>query len=304
VLGGQASQQGSLVAPDRLRFDFTHSKSLTVEEIEQIEDLVNAKVVEDIPLGTTLEDLAAAKSRGVTALFGEKYEDRVRVVDIGGFSQELCGGTHCRSTGQIGSFAITAESAIQAGVRRIEAVTRKRALERVQQQRRVLKETAAILKVAETEIPKRIAQLQKDLKEAKKGGAAREGADLQSSAKDLLATAAVAPFGKVIVARVEMSAEQLAELADLLRHNRTGVAGMIAASDGERVFLVAFASRDLAEQKRVHAGDLVKKIAPIVGGGGGGRPDLAQAGGKDPSRLDEALAAARGLLQDALSKPA
>jgi alanyl-tRNA synthetase len=300
VLGAQATQQGSLVAPDRLRFDFTHQKALSTEEIEQIEDLVNAKVVEDIALGTTVEDLEAAKGRGVVALFGEKYDDRVRVVDIGGFSQELCGGTHCRATGQIGAFAITAESAIQAGVRRIEAVTRAAAVRRLQSQRRLLRETASILRASEGDVPKRVAQLQEQLKDAKKGAGARAGGDLQTTAKDLLEKARAAGSAKVVVARLDVPSDQLAPLADLLRNNRSGVAGLVAAAEGEKVSLVAFASRDLVEKKTVHAGDLVKKIASLVGGGGGGRPDLAQAGGRDPSKLDAALAEAESLLTRAL----
>jgi alanyl-tRNA synthetase len=302
VLGDQATQQGSLVAPDRLRFDFTHAKALTLEEIEKIEDLVNAKIVEDVTLGTTVEELAAAKARGVTALFGEKYDDRVRVVDIGGFSKELCGGTHCRATGQIGAFTITSESAIQAGVRRIEAVTRGAALARLQQQRRLLRESAALLKTAETELPKRIGQLQSQLKDARKGGDGGRGAsDLQGVVRDLLASAVVAGPAKVVVAHVDAPPDQLAALADLLRNNRQGVAGLLAATEDGKVSLVAFASRDLVERKLVHAGDVVKRVAPLVGGGGGGRPDLAQAGGKDASKLAQALEDARATLIKALS---
>jgi alanyl-tRNA synthetase len=302
VLGGQATQQGSLVAPDRLRFDFTHAKALTLEEIEQIEDLVNGKIVEDIQLGTTLEDLSAAKARGVTALFGEKYDERVRVVDIGGFSQELCGGTHCRATGQIGAFAIVSESAIQAGVRRIEAVTRGVALKRLQQQRRLLRESATLLKTAEAELPRRIAQLQTQLKDARKGGEApKAGGDLKALARELLQAAVVLGTSRVVAARVDLPSDQLAPLADLLRHGGPGIAGMIASSEGGKIALVAFASRDLVERKAVHAGDVVKRVAPIVGGGGGGRPDLAQAGGKDASRLDEALQEARGILEKSLA---
>jgi alanyl-tRNA synthetase len=299
ILGESATQQGSLVAPDRLRFDFTHGRALTLEEIEQIEDLVNERIVEDIPLWTTVEDLAAAKERGVTALFGEKYDDRVRVVDIGGFSQELCGGTHCRATGQIGAFAITGESAVQAGIRRIEAVTRRKALERLQQQRRILRETAALLKASEAELPKRVAQLQKDVKEVRKGG--HGGDDVAALGRELLERAVAAPKGRVIVARVDVAPDQLAALADAVRNKGAGVAGLIAAADGDRVALVAFAARDLVERKAVHAGDLVKAVAPVVGGGGGGRPDLAQAGGKDAARLDEALALGRSLLEKALA---
>jgi alanyl-tRNA synthetase len=300
VVGKHASQQGSQVGPDKLRFDFTHQKALTAEEIERIETLVNDKIVADSPVVTTVEDLAAAKARGVTALFGEKYEEQVRVLNVGGYSQELCGGTHCRATGQIGAFAIVSEAAVQAGVRRLEAVTRGAAIRRLQEQRRTLKEAAQLLKTNESELVKRIAALQDQLKEAKKGGGARAAADVATVAKGLLDAAADHGGRKAVVAKVEFPAAELPALADALRLQRTGVAGLLACVDDGKVALLAFASKDLAESKKVNAGALVKETAPLVGGNGGGRPDLAQAGGKDPAGVDAALAKARELLAKAL----
>jgi alanyl-tRNA synthetase len=300
VVGEQATQQGSLVAPDRLRFDFTHQKALTPEEIERIETLVNEKIAANTPVATTHEDLAAAKARGVTALFGEKYEEKVRVLNIGGYSQELCGGTHCKATGQIGAFAITSESAVQAGVRRIEAITRGAAIRRFQDQRRALREAAQLLKTNEAELGKRIVALQEQLKEAKKGGGARAAADVASVAKALSEKAVEHKRGRVVVEKVDVAAGELPALADALRLQKSGVAGLLAAVEEDRVALLAFASKDLADAKAVNAGQVVKVVAPVVGGNGGGRPDLAQAGGKDASKLDAALAAARDLFAKAL----
>ncbi|HYC76340.1 MAG TPA: alanine--tRNA ligase [Planctomycetota bacterium] len=301
TLGEQAAQQGSLVAPEKLRFDFTHARALTLDEIEKIERMVNDRIVESESLKTTEEDLAAAKARGVVALFGEKYDEKVRVVNIGGFSQELCGGTHCRSTGQIGAFHITSESAVQAGVRRIEAVTRGAAVRRLQEQRRALREATTLLKTSEAELPKRIAALQDQLKEAKKGGGARSAADVASLAKDLLDKATAHGASRAIVARVDVGAGELPALADALRNQRARTAGLLAAADEGKVALVAFATKDLAEAKTVNAGQVVKEVAPLVGGAGGGRPDLAQAGGKDAAGLDAALARARELFARALA---
>jgi alanyl-tRNA synthetase len=300
VVGKHATQQGSLVGPDKLRFDFTHQKALTVEEIERIETLVNEKIAADTPVVTTVEELAAAKARGVTALFGEKYEEKVRVLNVGGYSQELCGGTHCKATGQIGAFAIISEAAVQAGVRRLEAVTRGAAVRRMQEQRRTLREAAQLLKTNESELVKRIGALQDQLKEAKKGGGARAAADLAALGKDLLAAATAHGASKVVVAKVDVSTAELPALADALRVQKTGVAGLLAAVEDDKVSLLAFASKDLAEAKKVNAGAVVKEVAPLVGGNGGGRPDLAQAGGKEPAKLDAALARAREIFAKAL----
>src|SRR5258705_12968538 len=166
ILGSHAAQQGSYVGPDRLRFDFSHPKAVTPEELERIETLVNERVFANAQVKTTVEDLEAAKARGVTAMFGEKYDERVRVLDVGGWSLELCGGTHVAAAGDIGPFVIVSERAIQAGVRRIEALTGAAAVEYVQHQRKLLRESALALKAPLDELPARIEQLQRQLKDA------------------------------------------------------------------------------------------------------------------------------------------
>jgi alanyl-tRNA synthetase len=302
VLGPHANQQGSLVAPDRLRFDVTHPRAITWEEIEEMERLVNEKIVLDLPLGTTVEELEAARARGVTALFGEKYDERVRVVDIGGFSTELCGGTHCRSTGQIGALVILGEAAVQAGVRRIEAVTRGEALRRLQDQRRLLREASHALKTAEAEIPARIGALHKQIKELRKGGAQQSQNDLGKLARALVAEGREVGDAVLVSKALEgVGHKELTLLCDALRAAGRPVCGVLGLVVGEsKVMLAAFASPELAG-KRVHAGKVVKEIAPLVGGGGGGRPDFAQAGGKNPATLQDALAKGADLLAAALT---
>ena len=292
VLGDHATQQGSLVAPDRLRFDVAHPKAISADEIETIERLVNGRIIDNDGLGTTVEDLDAARARGVTALFGEKYDDEVRVVDIGGYSTELCGGTHCGATGDIGSFVITNESALQAGVRRIEAVTGRGALAHFQSERRLLREAATMVKAKPTDMPSRIEALQKQVKDLKKKGGKQAASDAAGLARDAMAKAETVGEVKVVVTEVKISPGELSNVADVLKGLAPTACGLIAAREDGRVALVAFATKDLAG-KKVHAGNLIRETAKMVGGGGGGRPDFAQAGGKDASQLDAALAHAK-----------
>ncbi|MAB89150.1 MAG: alanine--tRNA ligase [Planctomycetes bacterium] len=299
VLGEHATQQGSHVAPDRLRFDVTHPRSITAEEIERIETMVNEKVVGATSLQTTVEDLEEATARGVTALFGEKYEEAVRVVDIGGYSTELCGGTHCANTGQIGAFAITVETAVQAGVRRIEAVTRDAAVARMQFQRRAIREASMALKAPESDLVERIMMLQKKLKELKKGTSKQSRSDVEALAKSLLDGGEQVGGVTLIASTVEVGPKEVQLLCDVLKSSSAPACGVLGVASEGKAVLAAFATKDLAGS-RVHAGQVVKQIAGIVGGGGGGRPDFAQAGGKDPSRLEEALAEGSKLLIAAL----
>ena len=300
VLGPHATQQGSLVAPDRLRFDLTHQKALTAEEIESIETLVNDAITRSTNLKTTVEDLESAKGRGVTALFGEKYDNSVRVVDIGGYSTELCGGTHCRSTGEIGAFAIVSESAVQAGVRRIEAVTRHAAVKRMQEQRRTLRELGQLLKSGESDLVERIKALQDQIKELKKGGSRTAQADMNTLAKSTLEAAELIGDVRVVVQKLEgMAGKDISAFCDALRVGQTRVCGVVGLESEGKAMLSAFATPDLAG-KRVHAGDLIKLMAAVVGGGGGGRPDFAQAGGKGPSRIADALKLGREAIGRAL----
>ncbi len=299
VLGTHATQQGSLVAPERLRFDLTHPKAVSAEELERIERLVNERVASATTLQSTVEKLEAAKARGVTALFGEKYGDEVRVVDVGGYSRELCGGTHCFNTGEIGAFVILSESAVQAGVRRIEAVTRGAAITRLQEQRRLLRDCAQALKSAEAEIPTRILGLQEQVKELKKGGAKKAAGGAEQESQRLLAAAT--PCGKGLLVQgvlKDFPAAELAGLCDQLRGSGQPLCGVLGIEDGEKALLAVFASKELGGA--VHAGQVIKAIAPVIGGGGGGRPEFAQAGGKDKTRLAEAVAEGVNLLRGAL----
>jgi alanyl-tRNA synthetase len=299
-LGTHANQQGSLVAADRLRFDLTHRKAITPEEIEAIEKLVNDAITNATALKTTVEDLEAAKARGVTALFGEKYDQAVRVVDIGGYSTELCGGTHCRSTGEIGAFAIVSEAAVQAGVRRIEAVTRDAAVKRMQDQRRTLRELGQLLKSGEADLLDRVRTLQDQVKELKKGGSRAAQQDTNALAKLALSEAIEVNGVKVIMRQLEgISGKDLSQFCDALRVGQSQVCGVVGLEADGKAMLAAFATADLAG-KRVHAGNLIKAMAGIVGGGGGGRPDFAQAGGKDPSRIGEALDVGLRAIKEAL----
>ncbi len=293
VLGPHVQQRGSLVAPDRLRFDFSHDKSLTGDEARQVEGLVNEKILDDLPVQIFEKPIAEAKDMGATMLFGEKYGDIVRVVEAGEYSLEFCGGTHLAHTSQAGLFKIISEGSSQAGVRRIEAVTGKAALMRTLDQERLLSDIAASLKTTPVNAPASVEKLQAELKTKE-----RELNALQKAAAggqvDTLIAVAKTNFGfPLIVQSVtgNADADTLRTLAEeALNKLKSGVV-ILGGTDSGKVSLVVRVSRDLVA-RGVHAGNLVKAAAPIVGGGGGGRPDAAQAGGKEPGRLAEALATA------------
>jgi alanyl-tRNA synthetase len=309
VLGTHVKQAGSLVAPDRLRFDFVHFSALTLEQIEQIERIVNEQIYRNVAVQTEVRSTEEAIAAGATALFGEKYGDRVRVVSVPGFSVELCGGTHVRATGDIGFFAVTEESGIAAGVRRIEAQTGAGAVASAQQQRRtadsVLRALNATAPQAALETIQRLQAENKRLaREAEqlKVKAALAGPARQSSADS--------PSGtvndthdvngvKLIARRVSgLEKSALRGLADSLRDRLgSGVVVLVSEQDG-KVALVVSVTQDLTP--RVQAGRMVKELAPIVGGGGGGRPDFAEAGGRDATRIDELLTRAPQTLRNLL----
>jgi alanyl-tRNA synthetase len=302
VLGEHASQQGSLVAADRLRFDVTHPRAITPDEIERMEALINEKIAGATPLQTTVEDLKAAKDRGVIAMFGEKYDDRVRVVDIGGYSTELCGGTHCASTGQIGAFVVVMETAVQAGVRRLEAVTRDAAIARIQEQRRLLREASHTLKVPESEVVNRIHLLQQQIKDMRKGASQKSQGDTKTLVARLLQEAESVHGALLVEGVLEgLSPKDLMAVCEGLKGADKSVCGVVGLAHEGKVNLGAFASKDLVAAG-VHAGNVVKAMAEIVGGGGGGRPEFAQAGGKDVARIPDALATGAALLREALAK--
>ncbi|MGI4790860.1 MAG: alanine--tRNA ligase [Janthinobacterium lividum] len=297
VLGPHVQQRGSLVAPDRLRFDFSHDKSLTGDETRQVEGLVNEKILDDLPIQIFEKPIEDAKQMGATMLFGEKYGDIVRVVEAGDYSLEFCGGTHLAHTSQAGLFKVISEGSSQAGVRRIEAVTGKAALMRTLDQERLLSDIAASLKTSPLNAPSSVEKLQAELK--LKG---RELTALQKAAAggqvDALIAAAKSGHGFPLIVHSVMGnadGETLRTLAEeTLNKLRSGVV-ILGGTDGGKVSLAVRVSKDLVA-RGVHAGNIVKVAAPIVGGGGGGRPDAAQAGGKDASKLTEALATAERLV--------
>ena len=299
VLGQHVKQAGSLVAPDRLRFDFVHFSAVTREQLDEIERIVNAQIVRNTAVATEVRSTEEAMAAGAMALFGEKYGDRVRVVSIPGFSMELCGGTHVRATGDIGAFVITEESGVAAGVRRIEALTGTGAVEWLQRQRDALGRVLGALGTTAAQAPEIAQRLQTDVKrlsrevEQLKMKVALGGGSQDASGGD----AAQSIEGVKLVTRRVAGLEKnaLRGMSDTLRDRLVSGVVVIASENDGRVNLIVSVSKDLTA--RVKAGALVKELAPIVGGSGGGRPDFAEAGGKDPSKIDALLAAAPEVLR-------
>ena len=296
VLGTHVAQAGSLVAPDHLRFDFSHGAAVKDSELEDVESLVNEQVQANVVVSPAEMDLQEALKSGAMALFGEKYGDRVRVIRIGDFSTELCGGTHLDATGQIGLFKVTDEGAVASGVRRIEAVTGEPALAHVGREEAALRESAGLLRIPPLELPRRLATLLEDQKRLEKQLAQLESRLARTQAQDLVTAATPVAGVTVLAARLDgLDPDGLRSVVDTLRDRLpSGIIVLGSAADG-KVNLVAAVSKDLT--RRFPAGRLVQEIAKMVGGGGGGRPDLAQAGGKDASKLDEALAAVAGWVE-------
>ncbi len=289
VLGDHVNQQGSYVGPDRLRFDLSHPTAITPEQVERIEEIVNENIVTNAPVATTLEDLDEAKARGVVALFGEKYDQRVRVVDVGGWSTELCGGTHVRAAGDIGPFVIVSESAIAAGVRRIEALTGPEAVRWMQRQRRLVDQVARALKTGADDVPARVEQLQKQVKDARKKQQASSQADV-SSALETVRSKLVDAGGvrTAVVDLPELDVAALRELGGRAKALGPDLALVVFGREGERVpFLVLCEGGAL--ERGLKAGDLAKEIGSILGGGGGGKPTAAQGQGLDPSAVGRAV---------------
>jgi alanyl-tRNA synthetase len=292
VLGEHARQAGSLVAPDRLRFDFTQPDAMTPAQIEQVEAWVNRNILENYRLNITLKNREEALAGGAMALFGEKYGEVVRTIAIGGpdpISYELCGGTHVSETGDIGLFLITSESSAAAGVRRIEAVTGRGAYELVQRRFRALKQSAQLLGSALEETPARVAQLQEELDGLRKRLAAQrqEGAAAEF-ARGLESVPVVVGVPVMAALLPNADADTLRAMTDRFRDRHPSGVIVVASAPENKPVIIAAVTDDLVK-RGLHAGDLVKAVAQVVGGGGGGRPTLAQAGGKDGTKLPEAL---------------
>jgi alanyl-tRNA synthetase len=297
-LGSHAQQQGSKVDADWLRFDFSHPSSLSPEEVAEIENQVNARVLAAEPIRWQTLPLAQARQQGAMMLFGEKYPDVVRMVTMGQFSKELCGGTHLDNTAEIGLFKIIGEESVAAGVRRITALTGQKALALIQSQERILRELAATLRVPAAELPARVANLQTEVRQLRKQATVAQPAE--RSADELLKQAEQCDAAKIIVAELPHSNPQaMRQYVDQLRKKAAPVAILLATREGDKVQLVAGISRDL-ESQGISAIEWIRGPAGILGGSGGGRPDLAQAGGKHPEKLpaalDEGRASARRLL--------
>ncbi|MBN2797046.1 MAG: alanine--tRNA ligase [Clostridia bacterium] len=289
VLGDHVEQKGSLVDPTKLRFDFSHFEGIDSETLQSIEEKVNAKLFETLPVQTDVLAIDEAKKRGATALFGEKYGDEVRVVSVGNFSMELCGGTHVQNISQIGLFKILSESGIAAGVRRIEAITGKAVYHYLNDVDHKIKQVANIVKGTVEDVDVKVESLTQEVKQLNKDLDKMKSKAASQGLEDILNQAKVINDMHVITAALKgVEPNTLRELADkIIDKIKDGVV-VLASDNGDKVALIAMASES-AVKKGAHAGNIIKVVAPITGGGGGGRPNMAQAGGKDATKIQEAL---------------
>jgi alanyl-tRNA synthetase len=306
VLGEHARQAGSLVAPDRLRFDFTHPQALTADELERIEAGVNRAILGNFHLNIALKPLQQAISEGATALFGEKYADTVRNITIGEpeiFSNELCGGTHVDETGDIGLFLITSEGSAAAGIRRIEAVTGFGAYQLVQKRFKALKQAASLLSTSPEDLPAKAQQTLEELNDARKQvSELRRNQAVMAFLRHLDLVNKVNGIPVLTASLEDADAETLRLQIDRFRNlYPSGVAVLASVDEDGKPTVIASVSEDLMP-RGLHAVELVKYVAGFLGGGGGGRPTLAQAGGKDASRLEEALSSVAGWVAGRLDK--
>jgi len=300
VLGDHVNQAGSLVEPDRLRFDFTHFSALTHEELKRVEDEVNGKILDNLTVSTEEMDIESAKKQGATALFGEKYGDIVRVVKIGDYSMELCGGTHLGTTSQAGFIKVLGESGVAAGVRRIEALTGEAALKYFNEREAMLNEVAAALKTSPQDAVRRIESLNTDIKNAEKEIEQLRSKLINSSIDDVLSKAVEIKGVKVAVARFDqLDLEALRNTGDVIKNKLGSGVVVLGSAYGGKVSFVVTATKDVVG-KGIHCGNIIREVAKVTGGGGGGRPDMAQAGGKDASKINEALQYAPKVIENQL----
>jgi alanyl-tRNA synthetase len=306
VLGGHVKQAGSVVAPSYLRFDFTHYQPMTAVEIAEVEDLVNRYILENHPVNTTIMAIEEAMSSGAVALFGEKYGSNVRVLSVGEgtFSKELCGGTHVRATGDIGAFKITSDEAIASGVRRIRAITGFDAFERFREDERLIDRSLAALKTQRDQLPNAIERLQEELKRTRKEmeelklkiATGSSGSGSASNGDEVRDVAGIKVLAKTVEGLDANAGRQLSDT--LLARIKSGVVVLGRKDDG-KVGIIVRVSDDLTN--RVKAGSIIKEIAPIVGGKGGGKSDMAEGGGTLPEKLDEAISASLKVIETFLA---
>jgi alanyl-tRNA synthetase len=301
VLGDHVRQAGSLVASDKLRFDYTHFEAPSPSELEEVEELTNSLALADLPVGCKVMSYEEALSSGATALFGEKYGERVRRVAIGETSKELCGGTHVGRTGQIGHFLIMYEGAIGSGTRRIEAVTGREARAQIVERGRILSGVRELIGVGQNDLLSAVSTLVKDQETLRKKTDLDEKTRMIQEVGKLVSSAEEVSGAKVVVARVSIKTQDMMRSAgDLLRERLRDGAGLIGAEFDGKGFLLAFVGDSLLSEKKVSAGDIAGEAARAVGGGGGGKPHMATAGVRDASSLDRAIAKAREFIIDKL----
>ncbi len=289
VLGDHVHQAGSYVEPDRLRFDFTHYSAMTPEEMAKVDVIVQEAVLEGYPIDIREMSIDEAKQIGATALFSEKYGDSVRVVNMGGYSIELCGGTHLDNTAKVGSFRIENESSVASGVRRIEAITGKAFLESMERNRQRLYAAANVLKVRPADLQDKIHNTVEELKALKRTIEQYKAKEASGAVDAMLASAKQIGKVKVLTKFVEGSDPgKLRQLGDVLRDKDSSVVAVLATQVGEKLTILSVCGKD-AVKAGVKAGDIVKQVCTCCGGSGGGKPDSAMGGGKDASKLDEAL---------------
>ncbi len=301
VLGSHVAQAGSEVSEDKLRFDFTHFGAMTTDEKDRVEAMVNEIILSNSDVSTEIMPLEEAKAKAVAALFDEKYGDLVRVVSVGDYSHELCGGTHLDNSSVAGRFRITSESAIASGVRRIEGVTGQKALELDKENNDLLRSTAQMLKINPADLPERVGAMSERIRtlEKKIDELMRENA--LGAVDDLLKDAGEYKGVKYVFRQVESENQNnLRGIADMLKDKFSGVI-LLASVHGDKLSFVCMAAKEAVEAG-VHAGNIVRAAASAAGGGGGGRPDMAQAGGRDVSALDKALETAEDTFKQMLDK--
>lgn len=303
VLGNHVNQAGSLVTPDRLRFDFTHFSALREDELRKIEAIVNEKIWQSIDLSIDYQEFEKAKETGAMALFGEKYGDIVRVVQIGDYSVELCGGCHVRNTSEIGLFKLVSEGGIGAGTRRIEAVTSKKAFEFLNGKMKILKQVSNLVKANDDQqITERVQSLQQEVSNLEKKNESLSTKIANIEASSILEKVEDITGVPVLAEHVNVKdMNQLRNMVDDLKQKLDSAVILLATENNGKVQLAAGVSKDFVE-KGIHAGKLIKEAATICGGGGGGRPDMAQAGGSDPSKIQEALTSAQAFVKKAINQ--
>jgi alanyl-tRNA synthetase len=295
VLGNHVGQAGSVVEPERLRFDFTHGEKLTPQQIQQIEDDVNTEIMKATPVEAAVRSMDEARAAGFVALFGEKYGDRVRTLAVGDYSKELCGGTHVANSGAIGAFRITSETAISAGTRRLEAVTGLGAMAVTRQEHDALTTMSRALKTPVDELPERVSALMTETKKLRKELAKAQAKDLTEVLADMRTALVQGDGGKSVVHKVEgLTMKDLQDLLGRAQGTFAPVASVVLSPSSQGVLVGATVTKALTD--RIRAGDLVKELTSLLGGGGGGRPEMAQGKGQDVSKVDAAAELARDRL--------